>query len=1330
MTGDVDAKYSQLWASIEDHASRSLPFSVSKHAFGRAQTVATKAIKPGQIAPIKVGRHGEFQPHFHGSSVRYAQWVRQVRRLQAFCRSRHADAPPSAHSTLVWGSIVRAKGFDGGFGCWWITCSNKVHGAPMQLPWFPPAHATAVTIFESMVMNVRELEKLLKATSLQYARMRRAQQPNMIFRDLKSSPANGVDYLLQPLQSTVTEVRDDDFSVVVDPPPCWDPKDTIMCQGRQFQIVHAEDDCLWLDSTDKIEPGQLVSQLRCTGTKADLEEAFVASWKARWDRHKDVPPERWHTILQFAKQCLKPVRMQWPSLDAAGVAQIVAHKRRRSAGGLDGVTVEDLQHMPPVVHQAFCDMFHEAELSGEWLAQLLQGKVVCLAKTDNPRSVVDYRPITILGMLYRVWSSYHAQRAIRALDQHLPDTLYGCRPARFAGQVWSQLLWAVESSVSQGIALTGLIADLQKAFNHIPRLVVFEAAAILGLPMTLLTAWAGALVKVGRRFQIGPNLTRTLYSSTGLPEGDGLSCLGMLIIDILFHAWHVHFFPLCQPVSYVDDWTIITTSPAMLNGIQQCLTRFTDALDMLLDADKTFAWSVTGEGRKILKANGFKVQNSCRVLGAHVQFSRKHTNATQMKRIESMTGLWNRLKLSASPYELKVRAIRTAAWPRGLHAIAATSIANQTFADLRASAMKGLNATGSGCNAMVHLGLIEQPPTDPLFWTILQTVRLVRDCGLAEVVGNALSALVHDVEGVQNNGISATLLMRLQILGWHVKSPTCLVDDFGCFSLFDLGIEELRWRMEWSWLKVVAAQVEHRPGLHDLAWVDPGRTRQWLKSLSTADKAAYRKLLNGTHITQDGKHYCQESESDVCDYCHCSDSRFHRFWQCDAFVTCRAAVTQDLWDALPNLPECVCSYGWAMRPTTCLEWYSYLQSVQCHAQPSVPEFVGDTLHVFTDGSCCNPAYPDARFASYAIVTADPAMVIPSQVVECGPLPGLRQTSVRAELFAVHRVIRLAARFQLKVMIWSDCLSVIRRLRRVIGGANLKINSPNADLWLLIQDDLRGTPVEVQCTKVAAHRCLTEAASPLEEWCFLHNQFADHAASQAQEGRPSGFWELLQRHVKACVKIDGWNSQIQQVLLAISKQVLQGGKPDELREDHVPESVPCAHAWTPLPVLETLPAGAVRWYGPVMVQTMVDWFWAALDQSHAPMIWISYAQLFVGFALSTGDAGPLNIGGWKDASLIPHHSLLGIGFKRRARSFAKVLREVLRHAGVRIASTYVRPQSEMIAMHSSCVAVPWPSERVLAVDRWFLSFSARPFRRQTKELDHLPVPCKDDRFPLS
>lgn len=606
---------------------------------------------------------------------------------------------------------------------------------------------------------------------------------------MKAAPANGVDFLLRPLLSQVAEVRDDDQSVIVDPPQPWDPASPIVCGGLPLDVVHVTDDCLWLADTSKVRQGCGVSQMLTTGLKADLEQAFLAAWRDRWDRHRHVPDSRWQTILEFARHKLPRGAYDWPSLTPDVLGQMISAKKDSSACGLDGVSIRDLKCLPSQAMTNFCDMFDTAEQEGTWPSQLLMGKVVCLAKVDQPKSVMDYRPITILGLLYRLWGSYHARRAIRALDPILPDTLYGSRTARFAGQVWSQLLWAVEDATVQGIALSGLVADLQKAFNHLPRLVIFEAAALLGVPMRVLVAWAGALSGLGRRFQLGSSLSRPLYSVTGMPEGDGLSCF-MLIVDILFHQWHRHFFPLCEPVSYVDDWTILTTDPLQMEPIFRCLTEFTGSLDLLLDSRKTFVWSTCGKGRKCLRNQGFNVETSCRMLGAHVQTTKKHTNATLMARVVSLQPLWPRLRLSASPYELKLRAIRMAAWPRGLHAVAATTVSLQAFSSLRAGAMKGLNADGSGCNSMLHLGMVERPFTDPRYWTILQTIRLVRECGVPETVHSALFELAQGNTAFARNGISSTLLARIQVLGWHVVSSSTIADDYGIFMDFQPFLRE------------------------------------------------------------------------------------------------------------------------------------------------------------------------------------------------------------------------------------------------------------------------------------------------------------------------------------------------------------------------------------------------------------------------------------------------------------------------------------------------------------------------------------------------------------
>ena len=232
---------------------------------------------------------------------------------------------------------------------------------------------------------------------------------------------------------------------------------------------------------------------------------------------------------------------------------------------------------------------------------MINGRVTCLPKVAEPRSTLGFRPITILGVLYRCWGSYHARCALRQLDGILPISLFGSRPGCFAAQVWTSLLWSIEHSYTHGIELCGIVADVQKAFNFLARPVIFEVLAWIGVPFTVLTAWAGALQAFTRRFQVRGSLSEPLGSVTGFPEGDALSCLAMVAVDFVFHVWHVHLFPLCQPLTYVDDWQLLSCCPHGLVQLYQCLQSFVDNMDLMLDLKKTYAWCVSARGRQILR---------------------------------------------------------------------------------------------------------------------------------------------------------------------------------------------------------------------------------------------------------------------------------------------------------------------------------------------------------------------------------------------------------------------------------------------------------------------------------------------------------------------------------------------------------------------------------------------------------------------------------------------------------------------------------------------------------------------------------------------------------
>ena len=801
---------------------------------------------------------------------------------------------------------------------------------------------------------------------------------------------------------------------------------------------------------------------------------------------------------------------------------------------------------------------------------------------------------------------------------------------------------------------------------------------------------------------------------------DALSCVAMLAVDFIYHEWFQHFMPLALPISYVDDWQLLVCDPASVSHAVHTLDTLVDALDLVLDRKKTHVWAVQPESRLALRDGGFSLTASCKNSGAHLQFTKKHTNSVQMERINSLQPLWPRLRMSTCSYRFKVRALKCAAWPKGLHAIAATTIGLNTLQTLRAGAMKGLGEDHAGSNSSLHLGLVEAPQADPHFWCIQQTFRFVKDCGRADVVQEVLAAMAYGVTPAQNT-ITSTLLHRIQFLGWHVNDQGHIVDSFGSFSLFAISCPELFLRLEWQWLMVVVGATAHRVALGGLEYVWPLSTRAWLHTQSPSDQALFRKLLNGTHITQDGKKYSQETTDDKCLFCDCSDSRYHRFWQCEHFAWARSDVPADILSQIPDLPEAVTCFGWDLMPSTMFEWWSHFASLVIPV-PVCKFAVGTCIHLFTDGSCFHQSQPHLRFAAWAVILAssDEICMPQSHVIESGHLPGLLQSAVRAELFAVLRAIEFAAVCQVEVTIWTDCHAVFRRLRRVLMGTQVKSSSAHADLWERIAGLVQDSSHLVRVEKVAAHQKISAASTQRETWMFRHNQIADREAVAANMRRTPEFWDLLSRHVDATAYVDKVNHLNRQVLLAISQAVVRAQHFDDSFCDDTPlqdASLPLP-LWTGLKPL-SLPAQAIKWYGEETVRLVLSWFWDVLFKSKEPIKWVSHIQLYADFMAATGNPGPVNLKGWRDGASVPYLTLKGFSYKQRVRWFVKTLKECLRHMGQTIKFAVGLPHSNMVRMHTGIFAVPWPERRLLAVDKWLYQCVPFAFRRQSKAVDALP-----------
>ena len=117
--------------------------------------------------------------------------------------------------------------------------------------------------------------------------------------------------------------------------------------GKQIEILHCEDCWLWVGDVIDVPVGATCTQVKFTGSLEDFFREFHGTWSARWQRHAAIPESQWYDILAFARQFARPVPCQSIPLTPDILSNEIKRKKRGTARGLDGVSLQDLKHLPP-----------------------------------------------------------------------------------------------------------------------------------------------------------------------------------------------------------------------------------------------------------------------------------------------------------------------------------------------------------------------------------------------------------------------------------------------------------------------------------------------------------------------------------------------------------------------------------------------------------------------------------------------------------------------------------------------------------------------------------------------------------------------------------------------------------------------------------------------------------------------------------------------------------------------------------------------------------------------------------------------------------------------
>jgi hypothetical protein len=228
------------------------------------------------------------------------------------------------------------------------------------------------------------------------------------------------------------------------------------------------------------------------------------------------------------------------------------------ASGVCGWRNEELKLLPFQAIEHLSKIFGKLWQYGMSF-RLMRARVAILAKCEQPRSINDGRPITILPVLYRLAAKIVFTQVVAQWAEKLPPQISGGLPGRGVRDISLLQTIQIEDSLARGNDCCGTTMDLMKAFNMVPRLPAAMLMNRMGIPWEILAFWMFSLSRMTRIPVLSGYMSSELPSTTGVPEGCTWSILAMIAISTIF--FYKNACPKIIPFSYADNWVWIAKAP-------------------------------------------------------------------------------------------------------------------------------------------------------------------------------------------------------------------------------------------------------------------------------------------------------------------------------------------------------------------------------------------------------------------------------------------------------------------------------------------------------------------------------------------------------------------------------------------------------------------------------------------------------------------------------------------------------------------------------------------------------------------------------------------------
>ena len=1120
-----------------DHAYRK--FQVKEEGYQWTETKGMPKRYRGRCQPtqivqhpvrshFKVGRPGDYKPPMEIHTYQTQAKVKQLRRIHALLfllRKKDWAEPQHSQAWGLWHAILRCKAFHGSFTKW-AQHIPEIGPLPVSLP--NPA-------FLDTILQIAKHE-----TNQSLWNDRQKWKDKMEFRrrlDFRcQGNARAFARIRDPTQPGVFEIRTHAHDTAI-PIPQEDGTLLAYChEPGQFHndaIIQIHDTHATL--LDKNEHSLLLSihgalpdmeqceieQQRVITHPTEIMQQLQDHWSQYWtvNPEKLEPPPGFNNMLTQLQPLLQDQSINFA--DPQEWYQAVHSLNAKSARGIDGISAAELQCLPNLAIDHLKDILLQFQEFPPWL---MIAKTTPVPKVDQPR-IHEYRPITVLAQSYRLWSKVITRVLIRTLATRMPKEVTGFLPGRGPADATYNQQFLLEWAHTSNFCLSGFALDLKRCFNTIGRKGAALIMKAIGVPHQVIQVWQASLANLTRTWTVQGLSSLPCHTNNGLPEGDPMSVTAMLAIA---YAWtqqvQKHTSDL-HPTAFADNWGWCTTDASQHAPALQVTKQMADFLNMIVDWKKSWLWSSHKQHLPELKAAVKREAPQEHVpellsamdLGAQLTYRGNARLGKLRDRLSKARTRLQRLEQQQEPLFSKARLITSGIYPVAMYGMELTPVGSQHIDSLRtavASALLGPSVSRNSALAIHCTPNVQDPQVVLMQRTLMAARRFLYRATPEEQIRFFQLVSRHTGLSYDCKGPAGVLKYRLDKFGWQLNPQGLLiVSAFVQVPILDIGQSTLLRLCQMQWQEQIMQHTD-RKALRGLPPICRLSTIQVLRKFQPPQQVKLLNEIAGAFQTRAQQAAWDDQINPCCPHCGELDTREHRALTCTALHDLRSQFEETFsWihntgSAIGDLPVVFCHEARECLMT--VQWHQVDPEISpnLHSQLQVRDQGGQTITLFTDGSCFHPNLPEFRYAAFAVVldcaesdeerahqalqyqrngTMPPSL----KTLTAARLPGLQDIH-RAELYAIVTIIERYCNTE----VYTDSSTTLSLLQHV---ANAKeavemATSPHYDLLLRLWKAWHLG--QRRFHKVKAHSEKMTGLTPLQLYIHLGNKAANDSAIHA------------------------------------------------------------------------------------------------------------------------------------------------------------------------------------------------------------------------------------------